>query len=727
MGQVTSHPSICRFCTTGCPVVVDVEDGRVVRVVGNKDSPSYFGFCCTRGQATPEQLNHPDRLLTSRRRGEGASYSSVPAEQAMDEIAAKLGALAAAHGPDSIAAYMGTYTNVCAPTVPFMMAFLRSLGTSMIFSANTIDQPGKDIAAALVGGWEAGPHVFGESDVWMILGGNGLVSIAVTLPGQNPGKRLTDALDRGMKLIVVDPQRTQTARRAHVHLQPRPGEDATIVAGMIRLILAEELHDAAFAADNVDGLEALRRAVEPFTPDYVAGRADIPEEDFVAAARTFAGGRQGIAVGATGVNMSGRSSLNEYLILALNVICGRFVREGERISNPGVLLPRAIPRAQPRPPRAARDLGQKLPTRGLGLAASGMPTAALADEILAGRIKALISVGGNPVAAWPDQARTVAALEKLELFVQVDIKMSASAKLADYVVAPKVGYEVPTASYLKESMELYSAVAGAPEPFGMYAPALVAPPPGADLVEEWEFFYGLAQRMGFRLRLGFANRAPGTARARRSAVEVDMAVKPTTEALLEILTEGSRIPLSEVKTHPNGALFPEDIFVAPKDPACTARLNLGDAGMMQELGEILHEPVAALRGGAEFPFLMVGRRLAHVYNSSGRDLPLLVRKGGAYNPAFVHPGDLQRLGLSTGDEVEVASRHGRVLAIVEADDALRPGVIALTHAFGDLPAEGACVREAGTNAGALLSVEDDFDRYSGIPRMSAVPVSVRRA
>jgi anaerobic selenocysteine-containing dehydrogenase len=727
MTEKTSHPSICRFCTTACPVVVEIDDGRVVRVTGNKESPSYYGFCCTRGQAVPEQLHHPDRLITSMKRDADGAYVPIASETALDELAARIRELVDAFGPDSVAAYMGTYTNVCAPTVPFMVGFLRSLGTSMIFSANSIDQPGKDVAAALIGGWEAGPHVFGESDVWMILGGNALVSIAVTLPGQNPAKRLTDALNRGMKLIVIDPRRTQTAKRAHVHLQPRPGEDATIVAGIIRLIIAHGLHDADFVAANVDGFEVLRAAVEPFTPTYVAERADIPEDDLIAAALTFGQARRGIAVGATGVNMSGRSSLTEYLILALNTICGRFVREGETISNPGVLLPRATPKAQPRPPRPARNLGPALSTRGLAMAVSGMPTAALADEIMTGRIKALISVGGNPMAAWPDQRRTVAALEKLELFATVDIKMSASAKVADYVIAAKVGFEVPTASYLKESMELYSAVAGAPEPFGMYAPALIEPPAGSDLLEEWEFFYGLAQRLGLGLRITFANKAPGTSRERRKPVDIDMEVKPTTDELLEILTNGSRIPLSEVKRHPNGTLFPEDILVQPKSPDCTARMNVGNDDIMQELEEVLSDPIVALRSGPDFPFLMISRRLGHVYNSSGRDLSMLIRKGGTYNPAAMHPEDMRQLGLADGDEVVVESHHGSVRAIAEADDTLRKGVISMSHAFGDLPSENIDIRKVGTNSGALISVEDDYDRYSGIPRMSALPVRVKHA
>jgi len=727
MPGATTHSSICRFCTTGCPVLVDVEDGKVVKVSGNREAPSYYGFCCTRGQAVPEQLNNPERLLTSVKRATEGRFAPIAAEAAMDEIATRLQAIAAEHGPDSVAAYMGTYTNVGAATVPFMTGFLRSFGTSSVYSANTIDQPGKDIAIALLGGWEAGLQTFGDADVWMILGGNGLVSIAVTLPGQNPGRRLTDALARGMKLIVIDPRRTQTADRAHLHLQPRPGEDASIVAGMIRHILANDLFDARFVVDNVSGLDALRRAVEPFTPDYVASRADIPPGDLVKAAEMFAKAGRGIAVGATGVNMSGRSSLNEYLILALNTICGRFLREGDSVPNPGVLLPRAVPKAQPRPPRRARGLGPELSVRGLTPAISGMPTAALADEILNGRIRALVSVGGNPVAAWPDQARTLAALEKLDLFVQVDIKMSASAKAADYVIAPKIGFEVPTASYLKESMELYSAVAGAPEPMGLYAPKLVDPPEGSDLIEEWEFFYGLARRMGLGISLKFPNRSAGAQRERRSSIDIDMESKPSSDDILEMLCSGSRIPLDEVKKHPNGALFPEDIRVAPKDPDCDAKMNVGDEAMLGELAEMLDEPVVAELGGTEFPLLLVSRRMAHVYNSAGRDMPQLVRKGGSYNPLFVHPDDLSRLGIEDGEDIDISSRHGMIRAVAEEDQTMRPGVVSLSHAFGDHPSQGAPVRSVGSNVGALLSVEDDFDRHSGIPRMSAVPVCIVKA
>ena len=156
-------------------------------------------------------------------------------------------------------------------------------------------------------------------------------------------------------------------------------------------------------------------------------------------------------------------------------------------------------------------------------------------------------------------------------------------------------------------------------------------------------------------------------------------------------------------------------------------MNVGDAAMMQELAEVLDEPIIANRGGTEFPLLLVSRRLPHVYNSAGRDMPQLVRKGGSYNPVFMHGQDMAKFGIGESDDVAISSAHGAVRAVAERDDTMRPGVVSMSHAFGDLPSENAPVRKVGTNVGALLSVGDDFDRHSGIPRMSALPVRVEKA
>src|SRR3546814_5429440 len=161
-----------------------------------------------------------------------------------------------------------------------------------------------------------------------------------------PRSKRTDTLfpyttlfrSRGLKLIVIDPRRTETARYADVFVQPLPGHDAAIAASMLRIIMAEGWHDAAFCAQHVADLDLLREAVEPFTVEYVSGIAGVTPRILREAAEAFAcTGTRGIATKGTGTDISPHSNISEQLIECLNVVCGRFVREGEEIGNPGFI------------------------------------------------------------------------------------------------------------------------------------------------------------------------------------------------------------------------------------------------------------------------------------------------------------------------------------------------------------------------------------------------------
>jgi anaerobic selenocysteine-containing dehydrogenase len=144
--------------------------------------------------------------------------------------------------------------------------------------------------------------------------------------------------------------------------------------------------------------------------------------------------------------------------------------------------------------------------------------------------------------------------------------------------------------------------------------------------------------------------------------------------------------------------------------------------MLAELGDVARED---LERDAEFAFRLVSRRLPDVHNSAGRDIPKLVRKY-AYNPAFMNPVDLEKLGLKSGDVVEITSDHATILGVVEPEAELRSGVVSMPHGFGDNPGtpEDRRVKELGSNTCRLSSVERDYDPYTGIPRMSAIPVHV---
>ena len=730
MPHTTTHPGICRICSAHCGVLATVTDGRLTKVSGDPDNPMFKGYTCVKGRALPEIHNNPQRLLRSRKRQPDGSYADIGAEQAMDEIATRLQQLIADHGPRSVAMYLGTNGLPYPASALTGNAFMRAIESPMFFTANTIDQPGKQIALAAHGHWLGGDVDFHEADSWMLVGTNPLVSKAIGIPGQNPSQNLRAAIERGMKLIVIDPRRSQTAARAAIHLQPRPGEDVSILAGMINIIIDRGWHDAAFIDENVHGFTALAGAVSGFTPEYVAERADIPQHQLLRAAEVFAthGAHGGMVNAGTGANFALHGNLLEYLCLCLTTICGRWQRAGAKVTRPNALLPAFTAKAQAHPPYEGWGYGEKLRVRGLTDAVCGMPTAALADEILLdgdGQVKALICIGGNPMAAWPDQRKTHRALQSLELLVTLDTEMSLTSRLADYVIAPMMQMETPAMTMGSELIKYSTSGTGIPAAYAQYTPRVVDPPAGSDLIEEWKFFLGLTKRMN--LEMWFVNFFGGGGGKFMESPPIVLQMNGdtdlSTEELFEQMCATSRIPLAEVRRHPHGQIFDVDAVVQERDPDCTAQLDVGNQYMLDELDAVMSEDYAAARSDSRFPFRLVPRRHQNFMNSSGTALGALNR-GKPYNPVYMHPDAVAHLGLTSGCSVLVTSRHDSVPAVLEADDTLRSDVVAMHHAFGGMPDEDDDFREFGTNVGRLVATDVDYDPITGLPRQGNIAVSI---
>jgi anaerobic selenocysteine-containing dehydrogenase len=701
-----TRKSYCRFCHAYCAIDVDIEQGRVVAVRGDRTNPMYGGYTCIKGRQLPEALAHPDRLRRPLRRRPDGSFDEISSRQALDEIAERVERIVREHGPRAIASYNGTYAFQESSALAVSRAFHKGLDSPSFYTSVTIDQPAKIVAMGRLGVWGGGPHSFESADVVLLIGNNPLVSVYSPvggIPPYNPFKRLRQAQRSGLRVICVDPRRTEVARRADLHLQVRPGEDPMLLAGMLRTILSEQLHDQAFCDDWVQGVDALRDAVADFDPGTVERRTGVPAAQSVEAARLFARGPRGTAVAGTGPDMAPHPNLTEHLVAALNTVLGRYNRAGERVANPGVLAPPQARKAQAYSPRPGWGRGPRSRVRGLGQLIGEMPTAALSDEILLpgeGQVRALFAIGGNPVAAWPDQLKTLRAMQALELLVSVDVKLSATAKRAHYVIPAKMCLERDDVPLLNDSWY--------PEPYSHYAEALVQPDPG--VMEEWEFYWELARRLGTPLPL------PGG--------ELDLEARPSKFDVLEKVTARSRVPLAQLRERArDGHVFDEiEVYVDPADPGHAGRLDVGPGDVLAELRCVRDEPEGRHDG---FTHRLISRRLPHVYNSSGQELPAL-RERGTTNPAFMSPDDLASLGLASGDLVEIESDHARILGVVEASDELRSGVVSMAHAWGDGPEQDARVREIGSSTNRLVSNARDYDPITGMARQSAIPVRIRR-
>jgi anaerobic selenocysteine-containing dehydrogenase len=693
------------MCSNACGVRVAIDDeGRVAGVRADPDQPLTAGFACFKGLRAAEAHNHPARLLRPLRRRPGGGFDAIPLARALDEIAGRLATIVGRDGPNAVATFRGTANYFNAAASALLRSWHGALGSDTFYSTMTIDQSAKWVAIERLGRWDAGPHLFEEADVWMFVGHNPIVSMmgGAGFHARNPTLQLKQARARGTRIIVVDPRRTETARYADIHLQLRPGEDAALFAGLLHIVLAEGWIDRAFCARHVDGLDQLAASVAPFTPDLVAQRAGVSAQQLRDAAALFArDSRRGAAVTGTGPNMGHRSNLAEHLVQCLNVVCGRFQREGDTGAPPHVVDPSRPRRAEVLAPRRGFARAGPSRVRGASTILGERMSGVLADEILTpgpGQIRGLIVAGGNPASSLPDHRKAVAALGSLELLVAIEPAMTATAQLAHYVLPPLLQYEradIPE----PQLQRIYMSV-----PFAQYAPPIARAPAGHDLVEEWRVFWELARRLGRALAIG--------------GQPLGMDVAPSTDDVLRLIMGRSRVSLDTLKAIPGGRIF--DGVRVPVQPAregVAARFAVMPPDVAAELRATLDDS----EGDDRFTHRLAVRRMRDVVNTSFHELPSISRRL-AHNPAYLNPADLAALGIARGDPIEIATDTRRLVAVAEADDAVRPGVVSLSHGWGGLSgAEGG----ASTN---LLTTTDAFvETINAMPRLTGIPVRISRA
>ena len=709
--------AFCRICLGHCGVVLTVDDDdHIVDIRGDRDHPLTRGYACYKGLQAEEAHHGAARLLHSQRKTADGGFADIVSEQALDEIAETLRRSIDRYGPDSVGVYFGNGSIFNSTAVSMQAAFLDAIGSRSRFTSYTIDQSAKTLSFERLGGWAGGNLQLDQCDVILLIGTNPLVSHGLLgFLASDPTKRLKDAKAKGLKLIVIDPRRTETAGFADLAIQPLPGNDPAILAGLIRLILEEGWEDTAFCERYV-GAESMRRlrdAVAPFTEAKVEAHSGLAAGDLRTVATVFArDSRQGAAYTGTGPSMAPHSNLMQHMADCLNVVCGRYIRAGDRVMSVDMMTPPMEFRAEVIPPSRTSWNAQPSRIRGVGSLAGEKTTGTLPDEILtpgAEQVRCLISCGGNLASLMPDQKKMVKAFAALDLRVSIDPYMSNTARLADYVIAPRMQYEradLPVSAY---------GFAFFPESWVGYAPPILRMPEGSDVIEEWYFFWAIARRLGKSLNF--------------CGVELSRDTAPTTDELLAIRCQHPLAPLPEIKRHPSGKVYAEaQTIVGPPRPEATATFDVMPDDVRDEMAEVaaqIHATSAPRNDGLRFTHLLSTRRMRNFYNSIGMHWSG-TRKRNPYNPAYLNPADLAELGLVSGDRVTITSDHASIDAIVEADAAVRSGVVSMAVAWGGLPGEELDPATHGASTNMLITTDRDTDPLNAMPRMSAIPVNVIR-
>jgi anaerobic selenocysteine-containing dehydrogenase len=732
----------CPLCEATCGLELTVDGGAIAGVRGDADDVFSRGFLCPKGASLGQLDADPDRLRMPRVRSDGKLLPATWPE-AFAAVHAGLTRVFERHGRDAVALYLGNPNVHTLAGGLYAGALRRALASRNVFTASTLDQMPKHVSCGYLFGHPLAVPVpdVDRTDLLLILGAdpyssNGSLWTVPDVPG-----RLKALQARGGRFVVVDPRRSRTARAADRYVQIRPGTDAYLLLGMAHELFARDLVAPGPLAAHLAGLDALHDLLAPFDPDTVAPRCGVDAGTVRELAAELAAAPRAAVYGRIGTTTVATGTVTSWLVDVLNALTGNLDRPG------GAMFPLPAHGRRGTGSGAGFIVGRwHSRVRGLPEVLGELPAVTLADEIETpgpGRVRALITVAGNPVVSVPNAGRLDRAVGGLEFVVCVDPYVNETTRHADVILPPpppsrQAHYDLSFYNFSVRNIANFSPPALPAEPdavdecdiFGRLVAMLAGLGPDADL-----------DALGERELRTALEAVAGNASSPVHGADVD-----TLRAGLDGGTRAERVLDLRLRTGPYGDWFgrvpgglslarlrerPHGVDLGPLRPRLPEVLRTPSGKV-----ELCPEPIAAeVRRLAEAPapaadgeFVVVGRRHLRSNNSWMHNVPSLV-KGRELCTLVVNRADAARLGLVAGGRAEVTSRVGRVELTVEVSDDIAPGVVSIPHGWGhDRPGAELSVarRHAGVNSN-LLTDDLRVDPLSGTAVLNGVPVRVAPA
>ncbi len=740
----------CPLCEATCGLALEIAGDEVVKVRGDSEDVFSRGFICPKGASIGELHADPDRIATPlvRRDGELVEASW---DEAFAAIAEKLEPIRADGDRNATGVYLGNPNAHTLDGLIYLRALIKAIGTRSIFSATSVDQLPKQIACASMFGTGLTlpiPDV-DHTDHMLILGANPLASNGSLMTAPDMRGKLRSIRERGGKVIVVDPRRTRTAEAADEHHPIRPGRDAHFLAAVVHTVVAEDLAAPGELTAQLSGLDEIGEAVAGFAPEAVAETCGIEAEEIRRIARELAAAPSAAVYARIGTTTQEFGTLASWLVDVLNVLTGNLDRRG------GVMFPLAAAGQTNANGEGGRGRGFEMGrwstrVRGMPEAFGEVPVACLAEEITEpgeGRIRALVTVAGNPLVSTPNVGRLGVAFDELELLISIDCYLNETSSRADVVL--------PVLSPLERSHYDLAFYQLSVRNIANFSPPVLPPHPGIE--PEWRTMLRLAglfagagpdvdvDAFDDMVALEVARRetvTEGSPAEGMDPAEVVAALgeRRGPERVLDLMLRcgpygagiagrpgrgnGTALSLDELEQHPHG------IDLGPLEPrlpdvlrTASGKIELCPPAIVADL-----ERLAAAIGRGHDELVLIGRRHLRSNNSWMHNVPHLVR-GKDRCTMQVNPADAERLGLATGGTAAVSSRAGRLVVPVEVTDTIMEGVVSIPHGWGH-DAEGARMSVAAGSPGVnsnLLADEQLVDALSGNAVLNGIPVAVAPA
>jgi anaerobic selenocysteine-containing dehydrogenase len=727
----------CILCECNCGIVVQLDGRRLAKIRGDKEHPASGGYTCNKALRLDHYQNNRGRLTSPMRRCADGSYEEIDWDTAITEVAAAVRRIRDSYGGDKIFYYGGGGQGNHLGGA-YSGAFLKAVGSRYRSNALAQEKTGEAwVDAHLTGGHTRGE--FEHAEVSVFVGKNPWMSQSF------PRARTVlneIAKDPRRAMIVLDPVLTDTAKMADFHLRVRPGTDAWCLAAMAAVLVQEELCDEEFLAHHVSGVDAVRQLLRDVPIDEYAGRCGVDAELLRAATRRIAAADSVAVFEDLGVQQTPNSTLCSYLNKLLWILTGSFAKRGGQHlhSNFGPLF------------RHATEVG-RTPVTGAPVISGLIPSNVVPQEMLSDhpdRFRAMIVESSNPAHSLANSAGCRAAFESLELLVVIDVAMTETARLADYILPAASQYEKPEATFFNfefphntfhlrrplleplpgtlpepeiwarlvralgivDDAELKPLREAATEGYKAYAQALMAAV-GTNPVLGKVLPYVLYETLGPTLPDGLAGAAALWGLAQNAMLAYPDAVRRAGHA------DGNAL-FDAILQSRSGVTFTaheyEDDFALIQH--ADHKIHLDMPQLLEEIRRLPDAPVQHTT--PEFPIVLsAGERRSFTANDIFRDPTW--RKRDAEGALRVSVEDAEHLGLVDGGRARITTAAGSAEASVEISEAMQPGHAALPNGYGlDFTDDDGAIHVPGVAPNALTSTEWR-DAYAGTPWHKHVP------
>jgi assimilatory nitrate reductase catalytic subunit len=691
--------SVCCYCGTGCGVLIESAAGRIAGVRGNPAHPANRGKLCTKGATLALSAQAGGRLLRPELRSTRAALRApVDWNHALDHAARRFREIIAEHGPDAVAFYVSGQLTTEAYYV------FNKLAKGLI-GTNNIDTNSRLCMSSAVAGYkatlgaDAPPGCYDDIEcaaTIFIAGSNTAYAHPVLFRRIEAARRANPDL----KLVVVDPRRTDTAAEADLHLAILPGTDVALFHAMLNVMLWEDLLDRDYIAAHTEGWSALRDLVREYTPERVAAICGVAADDIVTAARWFAAGPT-LSLYCQGLNQSTCGVDKNGALINLHLATGQIGKPGAAplslTGQPNAMGGREVG-AMANLLSAHRDMRDPVHraevARLWGVPSvpdrPGKTAIELFDALREGTIKAVWIACTNPAQSLPNQARVVEALRAAQFVVlQEAFAGTETAAFADLLL--------PAATWGEQSGTVTNS-----ERYISKVNAAVAPP--GEARPDWQIVVDFARRLdpqqGPRL-FPYTCAEAIFDEHRESTRGRDLDITGISYALLDRAPQ--QWPFPEGALAGKRRLYDDGAF-----PTASGRARFHATP---------YRPVAEATD-ARYPLHLNTGRLRDQWHGMSRT-GLVARLYAHVDTPWLgmSVADMARRKLRDGDLVRIKSRRGSLIVKVRASDELRTGQVFLPMHWGSRFMAGPGVN--GLTLGAV-------DPLSGQPELKHAAIQVER-